>query len=132
MAADDCYVTVMSCLGIGPGAGFSIRCIAQHVRANLADDPGIVTLIMRLAQAAAEDRRCGSVDDLSRGWKAKQIGMCKLLYAVLHSTRNAHYRRVSIWQHSVNQQRSGKNNMVGYSHQAMVFLTWMKSGRPWH
>jgi hypothetical protein len=53
MASDDRYVTVISGLGIGPGTGFSIRCIAQHVRANLADDPGIVTLIMRLAQEAA-------------------------------------------------------------------------------
>jgi hypothetical protein len=58
IAADDRYVTVMSGLSIGPGTGFSIRCIAQHVRTNLADDPGVVILIMRLAQAAAEDRRC--------------------------------------------------------------------------
>ena len=70
IAADDRYVTVMSGLRIGPGTGFPIRCVAQHVRADLADDPGVVTLIMRLAQAAAEQQlRLGALH-----WKNQHAG----------------------------------------------------------
>ena len=47
---------MVSCLGIGPGTGFTIRSDAQHVRRNLHDDFGVIALVMGLTQAAAEEQ----------------------------------------------------------------------------
>ena len=56
VAAKDSDGSAVSGLRVGPGAGLTIRRVAQHIGADSHDDLGVITLIMCLSKPAAEQQ----------------------------------------------------------------------------